>query len=439
MSPLAPLPTVALACLIAGCSPSPQSGASNAPGAPATAERATRYEDALADATQAVRAAEARTQADSNGWVAREALALALLDRAQLTGSYEDYVAADRALEHSAARAARPGPCLAAARIHVALHRLRRAAAALAACNARVGANAGEQAELEGLAADVAFYEGRYDEALRGYRAALQSGESVAGLARLAQYHARTGAPTEAAALLDRAERIYHGTSARPLAWLALQRGLLALDAGRWDDALAHDLRAQRLMPGWWLAEEHVAEIHALRGELDVALSSYRDIVQRTGHPEYMDAIARILLEQHQPAEAAAWIGRARAVYRERLKALPEAAAGHAIEHFLLFEPLERDELLAVARQDLAARPGAEARMHMAQAYLRIGRGADAAAALAPVLASPWQTAKLHALAAQVFAATHDGAAAARAEAHAVAMNPHARRMYATPPPAGDS
>ena len=437
MIPTATLPTVVLACLIAGCSPSQQSGASDAPGAPRATERVTPYADALDDAARAVAKAEERARTDP-AWIPQEALALAYLDRAQLTGDFADYVASDRALEQAVARAGKPGPCFAAARIHAALHRLQRATAAVADCAGRIQIGAGERAELEGIDADVAFYQGRYDDALRGYRAALALGESVAGLARLSQYYARTGAPFEAAALLDRAERIYHGDSARPLAWIALQRGLLELDAGRWDDALAHYLRAERLMPGWWLAQEHAAEIHALRGDLDSALTRYQDVVRRTGHPEYMDAIARILLEQRQPAAAAEWVNRARAIYREQLKALPEAAAGHAIGHFLAFEPLAADELLAIARQDLAARPGAEARMHLAQAYLRLGRGADAAAALRPVLDSPWRTAKLYALSAQVFAATRDAPAAARAEAQAIALNPRALRMYSTPP-AGNS
>lgn len=439
MTPIAILPTVALACLIAGCSPPPQSGASNAPGAPRLGERATPYAEALDDATHAVRAAEGRARYESATWVAQEALALARLDRAQLTGSFDDYRAADEALQRAVAGASKAGPCFAAVRVHAALHRLALAAAAVAGCDARLDITAAQRAELAGLAADVAFHQGRYDEALRGYRASVQLGESVSGLARLSQYHAHTGAPVEAAALLDRAERIYHGDSARPLAWLALQRGRLALDAGRWDEALAHYLHAERLMPGWWLAEEHVAEIHALRGELAPALTRYQDLAARTGDPEFMDAIARILLQQHQDAAAAEWIGRARTIHRVRLAALPEAAAAHAFEHFLAFEPVAADELLAIARQDAAARPGAESQIRLARAYLRLGRGVDAAVALRPVLASSWNTAQLHAVAALAFAATQDPAAAARAQAQAIAMNPHALRMYAAATPAGDS
>jgi hypothetical protein len=422
----ATLPTIALASLIAGCSPGSPSGASDAPGPARAAQPSTRYEDAVAAATQAVGAAQGRP----------EALALALLNRAQLTGSYDDYAASDRALQQLAGAT---GACLTVARIHLALHRFQRAADAAAACQGRFGQTPAEHAELLGIGADAAFFAGQYPGALRDYRAALRLDQSLANLARLSRYHAHTGAPVEAAALLDRAEHLYHGDSAQPLAWLAIQRGLLALDAGRWDDALAHYLRAERLMPGWWLAEEHAAEVYALRGEFDVALPQYEALAQRTGQPEFMDAIARILLEQHQRERAAGWIGRARALYRQRASALPEAAAAHALAHFLQFEPLAGGELLALAQKDAAARPGAEGRIHLAQAYLRLGRSADAAAALRPVLASAWDTAQLHAVAAQVFAATRDIAAAQRAQARALAMNPRAQRMYAAAPPAGNS
>jgi len=437
----ATLPTLALACLIAGCSRSPPSGASDAPGAGpvSAAERSTPYAVALDDANAAVRAAEARADAEPVGWVPQEALALALLDRAQLTGSYEDYNAANLAAGLALLRGGKHGPCLAAARVHLALHRLDHATAAVADCAARDATTSDDRAELEAIAAEVAFQEGRYDKALRGYRASLRLEESVTGLARLSQYHASTGAPAEAAALLDRAERIYHGTSARPLAWLALQRGLLALDAGRWDDALVHYLHAQRLMPGWWLAEEHIAEVHALRGDLDDALARYRDLAQRTGHPEFMDAIARILLEQNQRAEAAQWISRARAIHDQRFATLPAAAAGHALEHYLQFEPLDEDRLRWILRMEAQTRPGAEAQLHDAQVLLRLGRPDAAASSLERLLASPWNTAKLHAVAAQVYAAQRDAAAASRAEAKALAMNPHALRMYALVPPGSDS
>lgn len=422
---------ITLAPVVAACSPSPQAGASNAPGAPPPVERSTPYDDALAAATASVQAAQGRAGADGAAWTAHEALALALVDRAQLTGSYDDYAAADRALGRALAGGGKAGPCLAAARIHATLHRLAQAAAAIAACRARSASPTDDRAELEGLAGDIAFYGGRYDEALRDYRQSLALAESLGGLSRLSLYYARTGAPAEAAALLDRAEHLYHGASARPLAWLALQKAQLALDHGRWDDALAQVLRAQRLMPGWWLADEHVAEIQALRGDLAPALAHYEALAQRTGNPEHMDAIARILLEQHRPADAAAWIARARILHRERLRQLPEAAAGHALDHFLRFEPLERDELLALAQRNLAARPGAEAHLWLARVYLRLGQPSQAAAALRPVLGTAWNTAELHAVAALVLAASHDEPAAEQARRTAVAINPQALRMYA--------
>ena len=419
---------LAAAAAAAGCTPSPQAGASNAPGGPAATEPATPYADVLTTASETVRLAQARAAAPGSPWTAHEALALAYLDRAQLTGSYDNYAAADRAVAQARALGG-DGACLAVARVHLTLHRLAQAEAAVAGCERRPQASAAEQAELAGIAGEAAFLRGDYERALRRYRESLRLGESLAGLARLSRYYAALGAPTEAAALLDRAERLYHGPSAQPLAWLALQRGQLALAQGRWDEALAHDLRASRLMPGWWLAEEHVAEIHALRGELGVARQEYEALVERTQAPELMDALARVLLEQRDSG-AAQWIARARDLYRARLAQLPEAAVGHALEHFLRFEPLDGAQLLSLAQRNAAARPGAEPRILLAQALLRLGQARQAADTLAPVLASAWSTAQLHATAAAVFAALRDEAAAERARRQAVAINPHALQMY---------
>ena len=141
----------------------------------------------------------------------------------------------------------------------------------------------------------------------------------------------------------------------------------------------------------------------------------------------FLDELSKLLTDA---AGAAQWIARARDLHRARLAQLPEAAAGHALEHFLRFEPLEGAGLLALARANVAARPGAESRILLAQVHLRLGQPRQAADALAPVLATAWNTAHLHATAAAVFAALRDEAAAERARRQAVAINPHALQMY---------
>src|SRR5262249_31405270 len=130
---------------------------------------------------------------------------------------------------------------------------------------------------------------------------------------------------------------------AQTRAYLSLLRGLVALERGRWDEALARYAEGDREFPGWWLLREHEAEIHALQGKKDEAIAAYRQLVDETSDPEYMDALARLV-----PApEAGTWVARARTVHDARLARFPEAAYGHALEHYLLFEDPARAVELA--------------------------------------------------------------------------------------------
>jgi tetratricopeptide (TPR) repeat protein len=242
---------------------------------------------------------------------------------------------------------------------------------------------------------------------------------------------------SEALALMDRAERIDHGDSPHPRAWLALQRGLLALHRGRWDLALAHYQHALRLLPGWWLAREHVAEIHALQGQTELALQEYAAVIGDTGSPEFMDASARLLRERGDAAAAAPWIARARALYEQRLAQLPEATYGHGLDHYLQFG--SPTEALALARRNQALRPNGEASIKLAAALLNAGQPAEALRWLRQTLDSGWRSAELHATAARTAAANGELAEAREQARLAKALNPKSGRQYGLPelpPPA---
>jgi hypothetical protein len=88
-----------------------------------------------------------------------------------------------------------------------------------------------------------------------------------------------------------------------------------------------------RLFPGWWLMEEHMAEILALQGKNAEAERWYRDLVERTGNPMLMNALAKVLLEQGKEAEAETWHDRAHSVQEDRARRFPEAASDHALMH----------------------------------------------------------------------------------------------------------
>jgi predicted Zn-dependent protease len=160
----------------------------------------------------------------------------------------------------------------------------------------------------------------------------------------------------------------------------------------------------------------------------------YEAVAGETRDPEFMDAVARLRRQGPEPASAQAWIERAAAAHRQRLELLPEAALGHALEHELWFG--QPEQALALARRNAALRPNGESRILLAEALFRAGHASEAGQEIQAVQDSAWDTAELHAIAAQIAAGLgrRDDADAQRALA--LALNPRAFRMYPLPQPA---
>lgn len=348
-------------------------------------------------------------------------------ERARLTGRYDDYARARAVLDAQAQGRPAPNFCLAQARLHYTLHRLGPASKALDACPASV-----ERTEIAGLRADIAMYSGRYREAEATYRALLNQSPLPANYVRLALLKAKTGAHAEAQALLEAAEKRYYGVSATMKAWLKLQRGLVALEHGRLDEALAMYRLASDALPGWWLVDEHVAEVTLLRGDAAAARKLYADIVERTQSPEFMDALAALEHAAGRDAEARRWRERARPLYEKRLADFPEAAAGHALDHFLA-DHANPGRALALAEDNYRVRPYGEAAIGLAKASIIAGKPARAVALLEAQLASGWDTPETHWVLARALDAAGKREPAARAHAAALLRNPESDRMYAIP------
>jgi Xaa-Pro aminopeptidase len=98
----------------------------------------------------------------------------------------------------------------------------------------------------------------------------------------------------------------------------------------------------------------------------------YADLVARTGNPEFMDALARLLRARGEEARAQAWIAAARRVHEQRLALFPEASWGHALGHFLDFG--EPEIAVTLAEMNWRLRPNREAAQLLEAAYARAGR-----------------------------------------------------------------
>lgn len=395
------------------------------PAAMAVAGLPESYDQELAQIGQVVAAARDNAAAHPDEWIRQEVLGRALMSRARLTGSYDDYAAAQAAIDRGFALApSGAGPHLAQALLDFKMHRLARTERMLGALDRyAIPPASGELAEMDAMRGDIAFYRGDYAGARALYAKADALTPGITSLRR-AVYAARTGNLHESEQYFDAAIAGEKLPRRLTLATYALQRGAFELEAGEWDKALAHFREADRIFPGYWLIEEHIAEVTALKGDPERAERMYRAIVERTGHPEFMDALADLAAQRGDEATALAWRKRAGAVWQRRLKQFPEASYGHAIDHCI--SGGDWSCALRLAERNHQARPHGEAKVLLAKALLRNNRKEEARAMIESVLASPWRTAATHAVAADIYAAFGETDRAEAQRKAALVLNPHA-------------
>ena len=378
------------------------------------------YLDRLALAERALSEAEAAQAADPG--VADTALAVvdAALDLAWLSGDYQWFVRAETALGVADSAAGRsPRTCLVTARLNLTLHRAAAASEALRECGPWSDARTRER-----LLADVVQMQGDPHAAAAGYRRLLHNQVDISALAALAAVHESLGHPEEAKALLAVAEQRDHGDDPAQRAWLKVRRAEIALHQGRWDEARAVYLAAEQVFPGWWLVGEHLAEVEALLGETHAARDRYAAIIERNRLPDLMDALATLDLALNATASAQSLREGAREQYEWRLTRFPEAAAGHALEHYLHAPPAGR--ALELAEANYAGRPTGQSAVLLARARWRSGQRSEACEVIESARARGYESAEVLWLAAEC--APSD--VASKVRALALDLNPRGAEMY---------
>lgn len=369
----------------------------------APAGLARNYDEARRRVDVALLNADDRARTRADEWLALESLAKAYMARGRLTGTYDDYAAAQAALDRAFA-VAEPGagPHLTQAALHFTLHRLAAAEAMLARIDGyAVPPDAPDRAEMALMRGDIAFYRGDYAGAARRYAEARRIDPGATDAFRWAVYHSKTGDLAQARADFERAAATARRPTPQARANLELQRGILELDAGRYADALACFRAADAMFPGWWLIEEHIAEATVLMGDPAAAERRYAGIVERTGNPEFIDALAVLRRDAGDADGAAKLFERSRALWERRLTQFPEAAYGHAIGHFV--DAGDTARAVELARANVAARPYGDAQVALAEALLAAGRPAEAARIADAAARAGWRTLALR----KVRAAAH--------------------------------
>ena len=378
------------------------------------------YEVSISQLDEEIASLSERAKEMPNSWLAHELVALKYLARARLSADYQDYSQAEAFLEQSLDISGVGGAHMTMAQLYFSLHRLEESAAHLVTAESAIVIPDPQKAAILGLKADIAFYQGKYQEALEGYQAALSLDRNSSHLFRLARYSWSTGDFNTAESYLDEAEQAISYADPQLKAFLHLHKGLLDLDRGRYAEALAHYQTADAAFDGWWLIEEHIAEIYVLEGKLAEAEEIYTRIIAETAHPEFMEALAEI----SSGTLAADLLEQARASYERDLEQFPEASYGHALAYYLSINDGERALELAQANHTL--RPYGAAKIMLAQAYVLTAQLSEAQTLIEEALNSPWRSAELHASAALIFEVLGDVDRARLERSKALDINPDA-------------
>lgn len=291
-----------------------------------------------------------------------------------------------------------------------------------------------ESPQGRALAADLELQEGRYEAARRGYEAVIERERSWDNLARLAHLEAKLGDFESADRLYIEAEDEITAKQMRSFAWVELQRGLLGLSVGDYGRALTHYARAEQAYSGFWLVDQHLAQLLAAQGRLDEALALYEAVVVRTSKPELQQALGDLYLATGSPERARHCHDKALAAY------LQSARRGdvHYFHHLVEFyADVVEDGAEAVrwARKDLELRPNPSTHAALAWALYRDGRFDSALDAVQTALSFGVREAQLLFRAGTIHQAAGQAEAGQQLLDDAAEINPRHERLHVPRPP----
>lgn len=212
------------------------------------------------------------------------------LQRARLTGDVDSYARAQRALEEAVILAPQaPEPRALLAGVRFTTHDF---TGALALATEIYETDRSPSALA--VRGDAALELGRYDEAAADYMALADvQPEASTSLVRLSRLAFLRGDAPGAARLASSAEDAAagEGSFGASRSWYAAYRGRLALDAGRYDEAVRHYRRAVRTAPDYHVAISGLASARAAQGRTKDAIRLYERAVALVPEPGSLAAL----------------------------------------------------------------------------------------------------------------------------------------------------
>ena len=273
------------------------------------------------------------------------------------------------------------------------------------------------------IRADLDFQHGHYRAAENGYLDALQRERSWGALARLAYFRGKMGDTAAADSLYEEAEGHLTAKEMRAYAWLEVQRGFLDFARGRSVEARLHYRRADTAYPGYWLVDEHIAEVLGSEGNYEEAAEILERVVSTIDRPDLDQAIGELYELAGHSGPALFWNERALTAYLQSA----ERGEVHYYHHLVdYYTDVTEDGAEAVkwASQDLKLRKNFATHAALAWSLYRAGRFSDAVGWIDRALASGVADALLDFRAGEIYSAVGNEVKARNLRQRALQRNP---------------
>ena len=335
-----------------------------------------------------------------------------LFARGSLNGNLKELRAVEAAIDR-AIECVGPAEelCLLKANLDFKLHRLAETRRDLAMAPALAGRRQGQV-----LLADLAFQEGRYQEARRALEALAADDLTWDVLARIAHIEGKLGNAEKADQLYVQAEDEITAKEMRSFAWVELQRGLLDLGRGRVDEALAHYNCAERAYSGYWLTEEQMGD--ALASEVH-----YERVLKKVNKPEVAEKLGKLYAADGKSTRAEQLFERALSDYLESAER-GEVHYYHHLTEFFADVRRNGEEAVRWAQKDIELRDNFNTQAALAWALHCAGRSAEGIAYMERVLLSGVKDAALYKRATLIFEGAGERAKAHHWGHRAARLNP---------------
>jgi tetratricopeptide (TPR) repeat protein len=249
-----------------------------------------------------------------------------------------------------------PGGLAARGQVELAGHRFTAArATALEYCGIR-----GDKSTGWLLLGDAELEMGNYPEAEKAFAKMEQLDDepTVAALTRRAKLDLVHGRRAKAREHLEAALAMLQKLDqpAPPVeAWIHVQLGELAFGQGEWEAAEKQYTAALSTIPGWYPAEEHLAELRGAQGRTEEAVAAYQKLLAGVERPDLCQALGDLYAFTNQRDLAQPWHAKAAAAYRRSADAGEILFLHHASGFFTDSAP-EPTEALKLAQRDLEGR-----------------------------------------------------------------------------------